>query len=260
MISSSQLITLGIIASLGHLMAVFWYATDRYKAKYNWRVCTRTIYNLPIKKDQVQRELKSSLYSPIHAVLLGGLLYFGFFRNVTVLSYLLSLITTFVWSEIWHYSSHRAYHVKSLHWIHVEHHRSSLNTPFTGLSFSFLENLIFNTGLLVPLAIVDHFLSLNFYGIATWYIGYIYINSYSHANYELKPKRFNRTFGRVLTSATYHSLHHSRYTGNYGLGTRFMDRIFGTEWDDYEAVYDRVSVEGRPLAKLREKVENSQVV
>jgi sterol desaturase/sphingolipid hydroxylase (fatty acid hydroxylase superfamily) len=57
----------------------------------------------------------------------------------------------------------------------------------------------------------------------------------------------------VLTSTTYHSLHHSRYVGNFGLGTRLLDRIFNTEWDDYEPVYDRISHERRPLAKLRER-------
>ena len=43
--------------------------------------------------------------------------------------------------------------------------------------------------------------------------------------------------GKMLTTTTYHSLHHSRYTGNYGLGTRVLDRIFGTEWEDYERLY-----------------------
>jgi sterol desaturase/sphingolipid hydroxylase (fatty acid hydroxylase superfamily) len=64
--------------------------------------------------------------------------------------------------------------------------------------------------------------------------------------------------GKVLTTTTYHSLHHSRYTGNYGLGTRVLDRIFGTEWEDYERLYDRISAE-TPLTKLREKVDTPVV-
>jgi len=47
----------------------------------------------------------------------------------------------------------------------------------------------------------------------------------------------------------------SRYTGNYGLGTRVLDRVLGTEWSDYEALYDRVNAERRPLSHLRELVE-----
>src|SRR5262249_36836617 len=111
--------------------------------------------------------------------------------------------------------------------------------------------LVFDLGLLAPLAVVDAFLSLNAYGIAAWYIGYLVINSFSHANFELKSKDYNRWLGKVLTSTTYHSLHHSRYTGNYGLGTRVLDRLFRTGWDDYEKLYERISTEGRTLAKLR---------
>jgi sterol desaturase/sphingolipid hydroxylase (fatty acid hydroxylase superfamily) len=60
--------------------------------------------------------------------------------------------------------------------------------------------------------------------------------------------------GKLLTSTTYHALHHSRYTGNYGLGTRVLDRFFGTEWEDYEPLYDRVARDRQPLKKLRERV------
>ncbi|HET9536780.1 MAG TPA: sterol desaturase family protein, partial [Mesorhizobium sp.] len=93
--------------------------------------------------------------------------------------------------------------------------------------------------------------------IAAWYIGYLVINSFSHANFELKSTDYNRWLGKVLTSTTYHSLHHSRYTGNYGLGTRVLDRLFKTEWDDYEQLYDRISRERRPLGKLRERAAPS---
>ena len=64
--------------------------------------------------------------------------------------------------------------------------------------------------------------------------------------------------GKVLTTTTYHSLHHSRYTGNYGLGTRFLDRMFKTEWEDYEPLYERVCSD-KPLNRLREKVEPGAV-
>ncbi len=250
MISTGEITALAAIAVLGHVMAFTWYAAARFK----WKICERTIYDLPINNKQVLREFKNSLHTPMHAIILAGFLYLGFFQNESWLSFVLSGIGTTIWAEIWHYASHRAFHVRALHWIHVEHHKSALNSPFTAVSFSFTEKLIFDLGLLLPLAALDRFVSLNFYGIAVWYVGYLIINSFSHANYELKPERFNRSLGKVLTSATYHSLHHSRYTGNYGLGTRVLDRLFGTEWEDYEPLYDRVSGERRPLTKLREKV------
>jgi hypothetical protein len=72
------------------------------------------------------------------------------------------------------------------------------------------------------------------------------MDSASHSTtpiFEMKSRNYNRWTGKVITSTTYHSLHHSRYTGNYGLGTRVLDKIFKTEWEDYERLYDRLSRE-----------------
>ena len=143
----------------------------------------------------------------------------------------------------------------ALHWIHAEHHKSHINSPFTAISFSFSEKLIFDVGYLGALAIIDGLISLNFYGIAAWYVGYLIVNSFGHANFEFRSETYNALFGKVLTTSAYHSLHHSRYTGNYGLATRVLDQLFGTEWTDYERLYTRVTGEGPPLTSLRERVD-----
>jgi Delta7-sterol 5-desaturase len=249
--SKPTLIVLLTIALLGHIMAAVWYVA----AKNKWEICRRTIYDLPFRPDQVRRELMNSIHAPIHAVVLAGFVFLGFFRNTTLTSYVLSGLATTAWAEIWHYGSHRAFHLRALEWIHLEHHRSLVNSPFTAISFSLWEKLVFNFGLLAPLALADSIYSLNFFGIATWYMGYLLINSFSHANFELKPEDYNRWSGRVVTSTTYHSLHHARYVGNYGLGTRVLDKLFRTEWEDYERLYDRISLQRKPLIALREKVE-----
>jgi sterol desaturase/sphingolipid hydroxylase (fatty acid hydroxylase superfamily) len=245
----SQWIVLLIVAILGHVMSCIWYLAVTRK----WKISRRVIYDLPIPGAQTKRELLNSIHTPLHAVALGFFLFFGFFQNSSVLSFVLTAILTSVWAEIWHYGSHRAFHHRALHWIHVEHHRSHLNTPFTAISFSFTEKLVFDIGLIGALALLDLIVSLNFFAIAGWYIGYLFINSFSHANFEIKSRDYNRFLGRFLTSTTYHSLHHSRYTGNYGLGTRFIDRMFGTEWEDYERLYARISQEDKTLRKLRER-------
>jgi Delta7-sterol 5-desaturase len=255
MFTGPQIIALLVIATIGHLMALLWYLA--YKRR--WKICERTIYDLPINEEQVRREVKNSLHTPMHAVILAVFLYFGFFSNTSLASFVYSGLGTAIWAEIWHYGSHRAFHLRALHWIHLEHHKSRLNSPFTAISFSFTEKLIFDIGLLAPLAAVDGWLGLNAFGIAAWYIGYLVINSFSHANFEMKSAAYNRWLGKVLTTTTYHSLHHSRYTGHYGLGTRILDRIFNTEWDDYEALYQRISQEKRPLGKLRERASAPSV-
>jgi lathosterol oxidase len=240
-----------LIAVLGHIMALVWYLAATGK----WKLCERTIYDLPVDKEQIRRETLNSVHAPIHAVLLALFVSAGFFKNDSVGSFFSTLVLTTVWAEIWHYASHRAFHWRPLHWIHLEHHRSHVNTWVTAISFSFSEKLIFDLGLLLPLALLDALVGLNFFGIAGWFIGYLIINSFSHANFELKPKNFNQSLGKIITSTTYHSLHHSRYTGNYGLGTRVLDRLFKTEWLDYEIVYDKVSSKRTPLKKLKEKFD-----
>jgi lathosterol oxidase len=237
-----------LIAVLGHAMALVWYLAARGK----WRICRRTIYDVPISPRQIRRELRSSVHAPMHAVILAAFAFLGFFTSTSLASFAGTLVATFVFAETWHYGTHRAFHLRALHWIHVEHHRSHVNSWLTAISFSFSEKLIFDLGLLGALALLDCIASLNLYGIAAWYAGYLIVNSFSHANFELKSKDYNLSTGQVFTSTTYHSLHHSRYTGNYGLATRVLDRIFRTEWDDYEPLYDRIC-ELRPLSSLRER-------
>ncbi len=253
MLTTAQITWLLVIAALGHLMALFWYIANRMK----WKLCRRTIYDMPINDAQLKRELKNSLHEPMHAVILAAFLLLGLFKNSSAASFVYSALITTIWAEIWHYVSHRAFHLRSLHWIHIEHHKSHLNSRFTAISFSFWEKTIFDFGLLLPLAALDQIISLNGFGIMAWFVGYLIINSFSHANFEIKPANFNRLLGKVLTSTTYHSLHHSRYVGNYGLGTRVLDRLFGTEWDDYEQLYDQICSENKPLKKLRERANES---
>jgi sterol desaturase/sphingolipid hydroxylase (fatty acid hydroxylase superfamily) len=126
-IATHQLVLLLIIAVLGHVMAVVWYLAGAYQ----WSIAARTIYDMPIGREQIRREFKNSLHAPMHAVMLAPLLYFGFFANTTWLTLILSLVVATVWAEIWHYASHRAFHLEWLHWIHKEHHKSHVNSWLT---------------------------------------------------------------------------------------------------------------------------------
>ena len=63
-------------------------------------------------------------------------------------------------------------------------------------------------------------------------------NVMSHLGYELLPRWVLRVpLLRFTNTATFHSLHHTRLRGNFGLHTRLWDRAFGTEVPDYEAVF-----------------------
>jgi len=234
-------------------MALFWL----FAARFHFKLCQNAIYAIPITKEQINREIRNSISTPIHSVILYIFVLLNFFTNGTWGSFAISLLLATVWAETWHYFSHRVFHVPRFHWIHVEHHKSHLSSPFTALSFSFTEKLVFNFGILAVLGIVDRLYSLNFFGIAAWYVGYLVINSFSHANFEVKSAHFQRRAGKILTSTTYHALHHSRYSNNYGLGTRIFDRIFKTEWPDYDPLFEQIAGEGMPLTRLGERVETS---
>jgi len=248
-----KILVLIFVAVLGHSMALFWLVA----ARSGFKLCQRSIYAIAIGPEQISREVRNSIHTPIHAVILYMFLMLNFFTNNTWESFAISLLLTTAWAETWHYISHRLFHLPRFHWIHVEHHKSHLSSPFTALSFSFTEKLIFNLGILGPLGFVDHFYSLNFFGITAWYCGYLIINSFSHANFELKSRHFQRWAGKILTSTTYHALHHSRYSNNYGLGTRIFDRLFKTEWADYSLIFEQVADQGKPLTRLGEKLEAS---
>ena len=58
--STVEILSLLLIATLGHVMAGIWYAA--YKG--NWSICDRRIYDVPIQDKQLRRELKNSLHTP----------------------------------------------------------------------------------------------------------------------------------------------------------------------------------------------------
>jgi sterol desaturase/sphingolipid hydroxylase (fatty acid hydroxylase superfamily) len=61
----------------------------------------------------------------------------------------------------------------------------------------------------------------------------------SHLGYELLPRWWLRApILRWTNTATFHALHHERFTGNFGLFSRVWDRLFGTEIVDYERAFD----------------------
>src|SRR5688500_7240514 len=104
-----QIITLAILAIANHVI-VFGFI-QLYKLKK-----VRRIYNLEADQSQLKEELNNSwLTSPLHSLLIGGALYSGFLVSTTETwwNFLYTFVIVFVWTEIWHYFSHRLMHHKS---------------------------------------------------------------------------------------------------------------------------------------------------
>lgn len=217
----------------------------------------RRIYNLSPTQEQLKEEFMNSfLTSPLHAVLIWLALYTGFLRDydTTWVNFIYTFLIVFVWTEIWHYFSHRLMHHRSLLWIHREHHKSKITNPVSSISFSFLEKLIFSVGIIAPVALLSAVMPISLYGIIAYYLFYFVTNVLGHSNIEIRKPGYTQTWmGKVINTPTYHAMHHARYVKNYGLITSVLDRMFNTMWEDYDKVQTRAA-SGEPLKKLSERL------
>lgn len=245
-----QILSLLFLAVANHLIVYSFILIYRSKK-------VRRIYNLQFSQEQLKEEIKNSfLTSPVHACLIGGALYIGFLKDheTTWINFVYTFLIVFVWTEIWHYFSHRAMHHKSLLWIHREHHKSKITTPLSSMSFSFLEKFIFSVGIIVPVAALSAIMPISFYGIIAYYLFYFITNTLGHSNMEIRDPEYAQTWiGKIINTPTYHAMHHARYVKNYGLITSTLDRLFNTMWEDYDKVQTRAASD-QPLQKFSERL------
>lgn len=142
-----------------------------------------------------------------------------------------------MFNDAWFYSWHRTlHHPRLFRHIHLVHHRSIDVNPFTSYSFHAVEALLLGAWVVpaamwlpIPTAALG---ALQVIGLAN--------NVVAHLGYELFPRWIlGVPILRWTQTATFHSLHHTRSHGNFGLHTRIWDRVFGTELPEYEAVFLR---------------------
>lgn len=162
----------------------------------------------------------------------------------------LFLSTSVLWvvNDIWFYFAHRLLHRPLLYrYIHAIHHESLDTTPYTALSFHYLEPVILTGGVYVCLLLFP--VSLG--AIAIVQIFGLFNNIKSHLGYEFYPKFFDRTPALShLVNSVHHNQHHTRYNGNYGLSLRTWDLLFKTEFDDYDEVVRQVKNRKAPAATV----------
>ena len=221
------------------------------------RAMIKPVFAVAAPDSQRDREIASSFRTSwIHGVLFCGFVAGGVIRvpdDETWTQVLATFLVAFVWTEIWHYLSHRLMHWEPLHFIHAEHHKSMITAPWTANSFSILEKTLFSVGILGGLTLLSSWWSLSVTGIFGYYMLYFYTNTLGHANFEFRDAGYYARFwGQVFNCPTYHALHHARYVKNYGLITPWLDRIFGTEWQDVSSVQSRAA-SGRPLTSKSER-------
>lgn len=149
------------------------------------------------------------------------------------------LIVTFfgllLLNDLWFYGVHRFLHTPwAFKHVHSVHHRSVEVTPFSSYSFHPLEGFLLGAWIYPVALVVPLYLplvgALQVIGLAN--------NVMSHLGYELWPKWLLKVPGlKWVNSATFHSLHHNKVTGNFGLMLRVWDRMLGTEVPGYDEAF-----------------------
>ncbi len=159
------------------------------------------------------------------------------------------LMWTFVglaFNDAWFYGWHRLlHHPRLFRHIHAVHHRSIDVNPFTSYSFHAIEGILLGIWI-IPASL---FLPIPMASIGVLQVIGLFNNVMSHLGYEFLPLWILRIpLLRWTNTATFHSLHHTRFNGNFGLHTRLWDRLFGTELPEYERVFVERGNSTRPHA------------
>ena len=173
----------------------------------------------------------------------------------TIGHHAITVAMVLLWMEVWFYSNHRLLHTRWLYPIHAQHHKARVPNPITSLSYSIAERATLSVGGYVIPVLASHILPMTMEAtIGVFVVTYV-VNVVGHTNVEFFSENFPKTrLGRVFISVTFHSMHHARITGHYGLYTRFLDRAFGTEFSDYAEVHHRAA-SGEGLQTLGARLE-----
>jgi lathosterol oxidase len=140
-----------------------------------------------------------------------------------------------LFNDAWFYGWHRLlHHPRLFRHIHVVHHKSLDVNPFTSYSFHAAEAVLLGAWI-VPAAVV---LPIPMAALGALQVIGLANNVMAHLGYEFLPAWLLKVpVLRWTNTATFHSLHHTRSRGNFGLHTRLWDRVFGTEIAEYEQVF-----------------------
>lgn len=214
------------------------------------------VYRLAYSREQILSETKAGV---LVIMTDGTIVFFSLMFGIISLQAnpgpaitAVSFLTAFIWAEVWFYATHRVLHGRRFYWIHRQHHVAKVANPITAISFSVIERFIFVGGFIGFLGLVSLFIPLSRPGILSFAVIAYIANVLGHSNVEFVPAWIAKSrLGGVFYTPSFHSMHHARYHGHYGLYTTVLDRWFNTYFQDYPEVYDR-AVAGAGLERLNE--------
>ena len=214
----------------------------------NWKIQIKERVNLK----QIKSELINSFFVLLVSTAFILVVYFlkskGYTKIYTdvneypkFFAYFGFLILLFV-DDTWFYWVHRLlHHPKIYKYVHKVHHKSIDVNPFTSLSFHWLEAFML-TFWIIPISLFFPVYLPALVALQIW--GFL-DNIKSHLGYEFFPSWWNKSIGKIMTSSTHHNMHHSKFNGNYGVHFRIWDKLFKTEFENYEEEFDKIQLRKR---------------
>jgi sterol desaturase/sphingolipid hydroxylase (fatty acid hydroxylase superfamily) len=214
------------------------------------------IWQIDLKPGQIRREILANLrFDTVVGLFIAALLAFGWVRIAPsdATSATLSFGACWIGFEVYYWGVHRAMHTRPLYRFHRWHHESRVTTPFTGVSTSSVEAIFWAIGFGLAPVLLSTFTTVSLTGWALYFLYNYSGNIVGHINAELFPKVLNRRGQSWMTHPiTYHALHHARFVNHYSFGSSFMDRLLGTEWDDWPMLHERVR-DRKPMTSLAQR-------
>ncbi len=220
----------------------------------------RRIQGKDFSKAQLRRELTYSLTTIlIFAAVLYGVFainavtgWLQIYRDLSDYSmawFCLSVPLALLIHDLYFYLIHRLMHQRGLYRrVHRVHHLSTNPSPLAAFAFHPLEALLEVSAVVV----VTLLLPIHPYALALWGLSIITFNVLGHLGFEVYPAWVTRSrWLWWLNTPTGHNLHHSHFTGHYGLYTLIWDRLFGTLHPAYADVWDRVQGQVRAGKEAR---------
>lgn len=254
MLRSTNLAVLGTLVLLCFLMLTAVSSAIGFLAEK--LAAHRRIYAVPLAPGQYRFELYGNVIFLAVAtvsftlVLSNDWIIFG---EETIPRFILTFSAQLVGFQVYYWLLHRAMHTKLLIRIHAWHHRSHVTTPLSGQSMSFSESCLWMVGYVGLPLLFSQLAPMSFWGWIAYIVFNVSGNVVGHANVELGTKRTaTRLVALAANPFVYHALHHARWRGHYGFQAALMDRLFGTEFQDWPEMFARID-QGKPLQSLKER-------
>jgi len=169
-----------------------------------------------------------------------------------------SFLFLWVGFDFYYYWLHRALHLPALKPFHQLHHKSRVCTALTGFSIGWVESAGWIIGWVVFALLASWIHALSMTGLLAYAVVIFVANVLGHTNTEWFPRFFGtRTTSWGSHPITFHALHHARYEKHFSFAFTVFDRLFGTEWEDWQSLFRRI-VDGQPMTRLQERGEPSR--